>query len=866
MAIFAQRPRKTNSYLPDFQLVSTPQDGEAFIYDAQIGAFVNKSVAVVAGGGSGGGGGDGGPDPDPDLSNYVTDGINLSNNLQIFKQKNNQKLEFKGLIAGGGITLNNMGNDIRIANTVFETGHWLNSGIQIVFDNDGKMVFYKRGHRLSFNPTIEFSAPNEDITIVANNPGQLVSSSQNFEALGFFAGQKIKLAGSDEQDGEYTIGNVSGDTITLTTPFISNLDAGLQPPMTITGARLQFINSIKFALYGIDLSQEDIAVGDTIELVGTENNDGTYTIHAISGNQIEIAEVFSSPFNYEYGDITVSTPEEDLPIGLELRNDGSIIATNGTFNSVHTGELVADNITVGGESLESYIESITADLPTGGYLVGTDDGPVVREIEVGPGLIITNPDGYDDNTKIDVKDFFLNLTGDVTGYSVISGLANTNINIELEVLGSSGQYNLVTTDNKGRVTAGTKRIITAGPGMTIINGDMTLGDPVIHPNDFAITLTGAIEGTATVTDLGDVTIDTTLNIANPGLPTGEWFNRVQFDSNGWIIAGENQPILASNGVTITNPDGVAGAPVISVNDFDITITGDVTGQATVMGLSNTTISVALPEIISSGTYNQITVDTTGRVIAGDVIVYDFQPSNPLLNELSTPTFANGIITWDGNNYGSKVITGTADQITVTETSTEIQISIPDNPILTGNESVTIPYGPTNFRPVVPTAGMLRINTDETVLEAYINGAWRLIVPGTQNPSLELQGGTMQGTIDMDGNDISGIGLLNGHDIDSYFNIVDEINSGEGIKVSTSSGMVNRTLQTNLNNGLTIVNPDGVNGDPVISFSVFDFTTASTSPKDSDEVIFHDITNNETKKITVDKFYRRPARDYFMVQF
>lgn len=859
MAIYAQRPRKRNSYLPEFKLISTPQDGEAFVYDSQIGAFVNSPVSD--GTGSGGGG-----NPDPDLSNYVTGGLNLSNNLQIFKQKNNQKLEFKGLVAGGGITLNNMGNDIRIANTVFETGHWLNSGIDIVFQNNGKMTFYKRGHRFYFEPTISYTSPNADITIVVNNPGQIISATQNFEALGFFVGQKILVDGTDEQDGEWTIGAVNNGTITLTTAFNSNLDAGLQPPVTIKGSRLQFINSIRFAVYGIDLSQEDIAIGDTINIAGTENNDGVYTIQGISGNQIDVAEVFSGPFNSEYGEIDVYTPEEDLPIGLEFDDNGNITANQGTFQTIHTSELVTDNITVGGESLESYIESITEDLPVGGYLVSTDDGPVVREIEVGPGLLITDPDGYDANTKISVKDFFINLTGDAEGYAVVSGLANTNIAITLDLVGTPGQYNLVTVDNKGRVVAGTKRVITAGPGMTVVNGDFTLGDPVIHPNDFTITLDGDVQGSATVTDLGSVTIDTTLNLPNANMPTGQWFNRVQLNSMGWVTQVENQAILGSNGIRITNPDGVDGNPVISIEDFVLTANGDVTGQAVVQSLTDTTIELRLPELLMPGTFNQVTVDSTGRVVAGSNVVLNYQENSPELDELSSPSFNDGLVYWNGTHYSSKAITGQINQIDINESLSTINISIPDNPKFSGFESITIPYGPTHFRPSVSSSGMLRVNTDDTVLEAYINGGWRQFHAGSQDPSLAIQGGTMQGNINMGGNEITNVDTINGYNITDYFDVVDEMNSGAGIKVSTSSGIVNRSIQPGFQNGLTIINPDGVAGDPTILFSVYDFSSSSSPPDNNDEIIFHDISDNTTKKTTIENAFRRPARDYYMAQF
>lgn len=861
MAIYASRTRKTNSYLPDFRLISTPVAGDVFVYDPQIGAFVNKPVQGGSSGGSGGGG-----TPDPDLANYVTNGLNLSSNYQIFKQKNNQLLEFRGLVAGGGIALNNMGTDIRISSTLYETGRWQNDGLQIVFDNNGQMVFYRRGNKFSFDPTIEFSSTSGDVTIVANNTGQLVSATQNFEALGFFAGQKIDISGTDEQDGQYIIGNVNAHTITLTTAFNSNLDAGLQPSVTIKGSRLQFINSIKFALYGIDLSQEDLHVGNTIVFSGTSSNDGTYTIQSITGNQVEINELFTSPFDYEYGNISIHTVEEDIQTGMVIDDAGNITANMGTFQTIHAHEIVADDITVNGQSLESYIEDLNIDLPTGGYLVGTDNGPVVREIEVGPGLSVTDPDGYDKNTKISVNDFYLNFDGDVTGYAVVTGLGNTTISMDLDLVGSPGQYNLVTVDNKGRVVSGTKRVITAGPGMNIINGDMTLGDPVIHPNDFTITLDGDVQGQATVTDLGDITISTTLNLPNASMPTSEWFNRIQINSMGWVTAVENQSILGSNGVTVTNGDGVAGNPVISVNDFDITFNGDVTGQVTISGLHDAIVDLSLPDIIPVGTFNQVTVDTKGRVVAGSNVSYNFQPSNTLLDELSSPSFDPGLISWDGLDYSSKVIIGSSGQVTVDDLGSEIQISLVDNPVFSGFESITIPYGPTNFRPSVPHVGMVRVNTDETAIEAYINGQWIVFGPAPSYISLSLQGGTMSGAINMDGNSLNNVDQINGYNVDDYFNIIDEMNTGSGIKVSTPSGMVNRTLQTVIDNGITILNPDGVDGDPTFSFSVFDFATSTEPTSPEDEVIFHDISENVTKKTTLEKAFRRQARDFFMAQF
>lgn len=862
MAIFAQRTRKTNSYLPDFKLITTPMAGQVFAWDPIKGAFVNKNVSEIYDGGS-----SGGTDPDPNLANYVNGGVNLSSNYPIFKQKNNQKLEFRGLVAGGGITLNNMGNDIRIGNEVFETGRWENSGIDIVFDNGGNLEFFKRGYRFQFQPTISYSAPSGDIEIIANTPGQIRSISQNFSALGFFAGQKIRLDGTGEQDGEWTIANVNGNLMTLTTAFNSNLDAGFQPACAIKGSRLQFINSIRFALYGIDLSQQDLAVGDVIVFEGTANNDSQYTIQLIAGNQIEISEVFTSPFEYEYGDITINTLEEDLPIGVSIDSDGTITGITGNFQNIHTTDLVAENILIGNQTLEEYIDNISSDLPSGGILVGTDDGAIVREIEVGPGLLITDADGYDANPKISIKDFYLNLTGDVSGYATVSGLANTTINMELDQVGSPGQYNYVTVDDKGRVVFGARRTIQAGSGINVVNGDWLAGDTTISMKSFNVVLTGYIEGEATITGDNAVVIDTTLSsAASSSVTVPGWYNRVQIDSAGTVLAGQNQSILGSNGVTITNPDGVAGSPVISVRNFDLIVNGDVTGFATVNALSNTVLNLQLPDLMIPGNYNQVTIDSKGRVIAAQNVTYDFQDQNDNLDLLAAPTFSAGLLNWNGTEYETYTLGAAVDQLEISYSGSVINFSLVDNPVFTGVESITIPFGPTNFRPSAPTSGMLRINTNDTSIEAYINGDWRVFVPGGNQPSLELQGGTMSGDIDMDGNDILNVGTINGIDIEDLASSLDEINTGTGFKVSTPSGIENRTLTTPIGSGLTIQNPDGVSGDPEISFSVFDFNSSNSSPADNDEIIYHDISDNQTKKTTVESLFKRQAINYFMAQF
>jgi len=60
--------------------------------------------------------------------------------------------------------------------------------------------------------------------------------------------------------------------------------------------------------------------------------------------------------------------------------------------------------------------------------------------------------------------------------------------------------------------------------------------------------------------------------------------------------------------------------------------------------------------------------------------------------------------------GISNVLGTTNQITVTVNNNIATISIANNPVFTGNGSMTIPNGTTEQRPSTPTVGMMRLNT------------------------------------------------------------------------------------------------------------------------------------------------------------
>ena len=120
--------------------------------------------------------------------------------------------------------------------------------------------------------------------------------------------------------------------------------------------------------------------------------------------------------------------------------------------------------------------------------------------------------------------------------------------------------------------------------------------------------------------------------------------------------------ISGNGLDIANGNGVSGDPTISLNGIVASLAGvSGTGILSTTGSSISTFTMA-------GTTSQITI------------------ANP--NGVGTPTFA-----------------------------------LASNPILPGNQSVTIPAG-TTAQQGTGQNGMMRFNTDNTVFEGYSGGTWR----------------------------------------------------------------------------------------------------------------------------------------------
>jgi hypothetical protein len=181
------------------------------------------------------------------------------------------------------------------------------------------------------------------------------------------------------------------------------------------------------------------------------------------------------------------------------------------------------------------------------------------------------------------------------------------------------------------------------------------------------------------------------------------------------------------------------------------------------GLFNISTTGALLSLVNSGTGFQVKTSSTaitgrsiavsgaglaitdGNGIAGDPTI---ALSGQVLN-FANASF-NGLVALStGGAITSATITGTASQISVangTGVSGNPTISLADNPVLPGLESVTIPIGATGSRPSSAVNGMLRYNTTTAVFEGYANNVWGSITTGSGVTSVGTGTGLTGGPI------------------------------------------------------------------------------------------------------------------------
>ena len=277
----------------------------------------------------------------------------------------------------------------------------------------------------------------------------------------------------------------------------------------------------------------------------------------------------------------------------------------------------------------------------------------------------------------------------------------------------------------------------------------------------------------------------------------------QLPAAGAITGTESVPIV-QNGVTVQTTTGaIAASPTQTYTYLTVTQTPQLANSRYVgvtnglvitdggsQGLFNISTTGALLSLVNSGT--GIQVKTSGTTVTGRSIAVsnaglsitdgDGVAGNPTLSlsglplNLANLTGAGMLaITSGGSSINPRVLTGTANQITVTNgdgQSGNPTFLIADNPVLPGTSAMTVTTGTSAQQPV-GASGQMRFNSDTQTFDGYASGSWRQfsLTGGVTSftagstgftPNIPTSGAITLGGILNVANGGSGVGTLTGY--------------------------------------------------------------------------------------------------------
>ena len=168
----------------------------------------------------------------------------------------------------------------------------------------------------------------------------------------------------------------------------------------------------------------------------------------------------------------------------------------------------------------------------------------------------------------------------------------------------------VGNEESARITAVSSEATTRASADTALDNRVT----ALEGTDIAVTLTGNVTGSGTITNLGNVSIATTVDA------------EVVQDIVGAMVSGNTE-----SGISVTYDD-TGNSLDFNVNDPTISLTGDVTGSATMTNLGNVSIAttvghnyVAYTPVLTASTTNPTLgtggVATGSYCVIGDMVHY-----------------------------------------------------------------------------------------------------------------------------------------------------------------------------------------------------------------------------------------------------
>ena len=511
----------------------------------------------------------------------------------------------------------------------------------------------------------------------------------------------------------------------------------------------------------IDSAGGTVTVDDNLVVSGNLTVSGTTT--TVNTEEINLADnIIVLNAN------ATGTPTENAGIEVERGDSANVVLrwneSTDTWEATRNGTNYYALVLAGDDIATSDITNFTEDVQdVVGEMVSSNTES---------GISVT----YDDtNGKLnfDVADPTLTFTGDATGSGTITNLGNTSI--ELTVANNSHDH---TASNISDFTESVQDVVggmvstNTESGISVTYDDAN-GKLDFNVNDPTISLTGDVTGSATMTDLGNVSIATTIaanSIALGTDTTGNYVATIAGTANQITVTGSGSETAA---VTLSTPQDIhaaanptfAGATLDSVQvgitaageidttagnltldsaggtvlvDDNLSVTGNLTVNGTTTTVNSTVVTIDDPILTLGGDTAPTTDDNKDRGI--EFRYYDTQARLGFMGYddsagqfifLTAATNTNEVFsgtkaTIDANISGSNINAGT-----VSATYVDAAIARLASPTFTGT-------------PAAPTAAV-DTNTTQIATTAYVVGQGYLKSATASSTYAPLASPTFTGT-------------------------------------------------------------------------------------------------------------------------
>tara|TARA_R100001440_G_scaffold54406_1_gene74223 strand:- start:186 stop:6605 length:6420 start_codon:yes stop_codon:yes gene_type:complete len=541
-----------------------------------------------------------------------------------------------------------------------------------------------------------------------------------------------------------------------------------------------------------------IAAGEGIDVSGSGSETAAVTISAEDATDSNkgIASFDATDFSVSSGDVTLNAERvQDIVGGMVSSNTESGIAV-AYQDSDGTLDFDVDDftLTLGGDlSGNATITNLgdatlTATIAANSVALGTDTtGNFVADLTAGEGIDVSGGGSENATITVSAEDATSSNKGiasfDSTDFTVSSGAVTVNAERVQDIVGAMVGSNT-----------------ESGIAVTYEDSDGTLDFNVADP---VITLSGDVAGSATMTNLGDVTISTTIQANSIALGTDTTGNYVSaisagegidvsgsgsetatvtisaedatdsnkgiasFDATDFTVSSGDVTVNAEriqdivgamfssnteSGISVTYEDS-DGTIDLDVSDPTLTFTGDVTGSGTITNLGNTSIALTVAaNSVALGT------DTTGNYVAtiadagnSRITVANSGSETAAVtldiadDAIGSDQIANNAVALSTQTTGNYVagISGTSNEIEVSGSGSEgatVTIGLPDDVTIGGGLTVT---GDLTVNGTTTTINTTNLDIEDATLRIAKNAT---TLSATNGAGLEFGGSSSKPSI------------------------------------------------------------------------------------------------------------------------